>query len=157
MTEKNSSADALAALGLTVEEVQEVDKLMRQPRYGLDRRICLCGHGVGKHTEVAGYVTCKPSRYECPCKKTRPVLEVEDTRPFLCKTGGGGAMHALVRGIAVLAGTGKSAKWIVDMKCDRCQSVDEIVFPIPVTQTGQAVQYPTGFDALLCQTCREEV
>jgi hypothetical protein len=53
--------------------------------------------------------------------------------------------------------SGKSAEWIVDLKCDRCGKVDEIVTPVPVTKSGHATSQPTGYDALLCQECREEV
>ena len=153
----NASRDALAALGLTVEEVQEVDGTLRQQKFGTDRRVCLCGHGAPKHTEAAGRSMCKPSRYACPCKNLRPVLEAEDVRPFLCRTVGGGAMHALVRGISSLAVRGKNSHWIIELKCDRCQGTDEVVVPVPVTEHGKATTYATGYDALLCQTCREEV
>jgi hypothetical protein len=53
--------------------------------------------------------------------------------------------------------SGKSAEWIVDLKCDRCGKVDEIVTPVPVTKSGHATSHATGYDALLCQECREEV
>lgn len=151
------ASDALRAMGIDPDSAIQMDKALKD-RSGLrDKRVCICGHGVTKHTDVAGAVMCKPSRMECPCKKVRPVLDVDDTRVFLRRTVGGGAMHALSRGLSALVMSGKSATWIVELKCDRCGNLDEIVNPVPVTQSGHATTYATGYDALLCQPCREEV
>lgn len=156
LTNSSSASDALSALGLTVEEVAEIDHALmtRSPR---DNRICLCGHGVSKHTEMAGVVNCKPSAMDCPCKKIRPVIETNDTRMFLRSTQGGGAMHALSRGLSALAMAGKSATWLIELKCDRCGAVDEVVVPVPITSNGHSANKATGFDALLCPNCRDEV
>lgn len=153
----SSALDALSALGLNKDEVLEIDTALRTRPAVRDGRICLCGHGVGKHVEVGGIVLCKPSKMDCPCKTLRPVIDAEDTRPFLRKTQGGGAMHALTRGLAALAETGKDADWIVDLVCDRCGEENESLAPVPVTKDGRATVAATGYDALLCPTCREEV
>lgn len=153
----SSASDALAALGLDVDEVMEIDSTLRTRPAVRDGRICLCGHGVGKHLEVGGVVLCKPSKMDCPCKKLRPVIDAEDTRPFLRKTQGGGASHALTRGLAALAESGKDANWIVDLVCDRCGKEHKSLTPVPVTKDGRAVSAATGYDALLCPDCREEV
>jgi len=157
MTKKDTSAaEALAMLGITLEEVDDADEALREkgPR---DRRICACGHGVSRHTENYGAVYCKPARMECPCKKVRPVLETNDTRAFLRKTDGMGVQHALTRGIAAAIKRGKSAKWLVELKCDRCGESAEKIIPAPVTQRGISVDHPTGYDALLCPKCSTEV
>ena len=154
----SSAKDALAAMGLDVENVLEIDNVLRTRPQVRDGRICLCGHGVTKHTVAAnGAVLCKPSKMTCPCRKVRAVIDAEDARPFLRRTQGAGPMHALSRGLAALAQSGKDAQWIIDLVCDRCGEYNESLIPVPVTQQGQATTEATGFDALLCPTCREEV
>lgn len=153
----DDSPNALEALGMDLDEVLEMDSVLRTRPSVRDGRICICGHGVAKHTEIGGMVNCKPSKMDCPCKKIRHVLDVEDTRPFLRKTQGGGPMHALSRGLASLLSTGKTADWVVDLKCDRCGEETGSLVPVPVTKSGVAVTEPTGYDALLCPKCREEV
>ena len=153
----SSAKDALAAMGLSVDSVLEVDNVLRTRPQKRDGRICLCGHGVTKHTVSDGIVLCKPSKMTCPCKKLRPVIDAEDARPFLRRTQGAGQMHALSRGLAALAASGKDAQWIIELVCDRCGEFNESLIPVPVTKQGVATAEPTGFDALLCPTCREEV
>lgn len=153
----SSAKNPLAALGMDLDEVLEMDSVLRTRPTVRDGRICICGHGVSKHSELAGLVNCKPSKMDCPCKKVRPVLDAEDTRPFLRKTQGGGPMHALTRGLASLIASGKEADWIIDLRCDRCMGESDHLIPVPVTQGGTAVTHATGYDALLCQKCREEV
>jgi hypothetical protein len=150
---------ALEAMGISLEEAIEADAKSRERLSSMarDPRICLCGHATARHTVVNGVVFCKPSRMECPCKKVRPVLEADDTRKFLRRTTGSGALHALTLGIVSHAQTGKSVRWIVDLVCDRCGASDNNVVPAAVTQQGRATNSPTGFDALLCPTCRTEV
>lgn len=151
-----SAQNALAALGIDLDEAVKVDKALKQ-RGPRDTRICICGHGISKHTDIAGRVVCKPSAMQCSCKHTRPVLDVEDTRLFLRSTQGGGSMHALSRGLSALALAGKNATWLVELKCDRCGAVDEIVTPVPVSKEGRSRSEDTGYHGLLCQSCREEI
>jgi len=161
--EDESALAALEAMGLSVEEVQQAEQEMleslggRRYRTHVDPRICICGHPVGRHTIAEGMVFCKPSRMECPCKKCRPVVEVDDVRKFLRKTSGAGPLHALTLGIKKLAQDGKNVKWIVELVCDRCGAEGVPVSPTPVTQRGFAAQHATGYDALLCEKCRTEI
>lgn len=150
-----SDKNALEMLGISLDEAREIDgKLTKKAKVKRDRRICLCGHGVSKHTTYNGILTCKPSAMMCPCKKVNPVLEADDTRVFMRKTEGAAAMHALSRGMYACLESGKEVRWIVDLHCDRCGSTDKRVVPVPVTQNGFAADYATGFDALLCDDCR---
>ena len=151
--------DALKAMGLSFEEVAAADKKLvaKTKSGGRDRRICVCGHAMTKHTVYSGVVDCKPSALRCPCKKPRPVLEVDDTRVFLRKTEGAGAMHALSRGIYACISAGKGVEWIIELACARCGKNDSKVVPVPVSASGRASDGPTGFDALLCSSCRTEV
>jgi hypothetical protein len=153
-----SSENALEAMGISVEEAREVDKkLTRKSKTKRDRRVCVCGHAVSKHTTYNGILVCKPSAMMCPCKKITPVLEAEDTRMFLRKTEGAGPMHALTRGISACLEAGRQVEWIVSLQCARCGSSDKRVTPVPVTQNGYSADYATGFDALLCDDCRVAV
>lgn len=152
-----SGESALAMLGIDLEEALEVDAELRQTVGERSREICVCGHPMSRHTVVNGIVFCKPSRMECPCKKARPVLEAEDMRAFLRKTAGSGPMHALTRGIAASAQKTKKVRWTIDLNCDRCGKATGKVIPTPVTQSGIAVSYATGYDALLCADCREKI
>jgi hypothetical protein len=155
-----SAIEALAAMGLTPEDIDRADQELfaqRKLREGIDRQICACGHGLSRHTVTAGIVYCKPARMECPCKRLRPLIETSDTRMFVRKTDGGGAAHALARGIKAAVEKGKSVEWVVDLVCDRCGDAHPNVVPVPVTQGGIAVQHATGYDALLCPDCRTEI
>lgn len=147
--------DALAAMGMDLNEVLEIDSVLRTRPAKRDGRICLCGHGLSKHQDLGGYILCKPSKMDCPCKKIRAVIDTDDTRPFLRRTSGAGPLHALSRGLAALAQSGKSAQWIVELVCDKCGEHSDQIVPVPVTQNGYASDEPTGYDLLLCQTCRE--
>jgi hypothetical protein len=152
--------NALEMMGISIEEGIEADKAMMDKTTNKRQRnpeICLCGHSSTKHSNYAGLVNCKPAALGCPCKKLRVVLEAEDTRLFLRKTGGGGAMHALSRGITSSIQAGKAVKWKVELVCDRCQSGSRGIVPVPVTQSGYGADYATGFDALLCPDCRQAV
>ena len=153
----DDAIDALEAMGISVDEVRKADELVREKRHDRDQRICLCGHAIARHTVTSGVVYCKPGRMDCPCKRCRPVLEVFDTRKFMRKTSGAGALHALTLGVLAHIELGKPVKWITDLQCDRCQKNDQNVVPVPVTQQGKAVTYATGYDALLCRECRSEV
>jgi hypothetical protein len=142
---------------MDIDEILEMDSDLRTRPIQRDGRICLCGHGMSKHTIANGIVFCKPSKMDCPCKNARAVLDAEDTRPFLRKTQGAALKHALSRGLAALIASGKDAVWLIDLECDRCKEPSETLVPVPVTKSGFASEDVTGYDALLCQRCREEV
>ena len=155
-----SALEALAKIGLTPEDVYQADLELaeqRKMKEGIDRQICACGHAMARHTVTAGATYCKPARMECPCKRPRPVIEASDTRMFIRKTDGGGASHALSRGIVAALEKNRAVEWIIDIVCDRCGEETGNVIPVPVTQNGTATQYATGYDALLCYNCRVEV
>jgi len=152
MTENPNPFDKL---DFTLEEALKVDEqlISRRPR---DGRICACGHPAMRHTITSGIVYCKPTRMECKCKVLKVVLDSDDVRPFLRKTEGAGAMHALGRGMAAAVKKGINFKWTIDPVCERCKKPGP-VSPVPVTQNGISVSHATGYDALLCAPCREEV
>ena len=150
------SQDPFAFMDFTLDEAIEADNDMRQRPAERDGRVCLCGHPMARHTSISGLVICKPTRMECPCKNQRAVLEADDVRPFLRKTGGSGPMHALGRGMAAATTKGIKFAWLVEPVCDRCKKQGPLS-PVPVTQRGISTSQATGFDALLCAECRQEV
>lgn len=154
-----TTAEVLEAMGMTAEELLDTLETTREnvPRAHRDPRICLCGHGVQRHTVVNGIVYCKPTKMSCPCRKIRPVLEAQDSRLFVRKTLGAGPLHALALGIAAHVAARKSVRWIIDLACDRCGATGVPIAPSPVTQRGTTAPDATGYDALLCTTCRAEV
>jgi hypothetical protein len=148
-----SARDALAAMGVSVDEAIEADKSQkdRKPR---DPRVCLCGHAINRHTTPAGVVYCKPSQLDCDCKKIEAVIEVEDTRLFLRKTNGPGLEHALIRGMSALADAGKEAKWLVPIECAKCKTTEGAIMPAPINiHSSTVANESTGYNALLCQDC----
>jgi hypothetical protein len=161
--EDRSALEALAALGLDMDDMAEAEAELeamgaRRKRSDRDGRICICGHPVARHTDSGiGISLCKPSRMECPCKKCRPALEASDIRQFMRKTWGGGSLHALSLGIAAQVKSGRSVKWIVDIQCDRCKTASGEIVPVPVSQTGHAMTEATGYDVFLCRDCRAAV
>jgi hypothetical protein len=159
--ELGSVAEALAQIGMSVEELEEADNELylsgKAQRRSRDNRICACGHRVSAHTVVGGAAYCRPTKLECPCKSCKPVIEVQDTRCFNFKTEGSGALHALARGLLACVKRGKSVKWIIELQCERCNRPAEKLVPAAVSQRGQAASVATGYDALLCEDCRREV
>ncbi|MGA1717683.1 MAG: hypothetical protein ACO38Q_02630 [Aquiluna sp.] len=153
-----SARDALESLGINVEEAIETDRrLMKKgPR---DNRICVCGHAVARHKtdEFSGITECKPSRMYCPCDSPRAVLEAEDTRMFLRQTNGPKSEHALVRGMVALVVAEKEAKWLDDpLLCDKCQKRGNIS-PVALTKNNKIAYEPSSKNALLCDSCIEEL
>jgi hypothetical protein len=158
-TQSVSAQSALEALGVSLEEAVEIDQSLRRDK-GNNKNICICGHPESRHSfhpERNRWV-CATTRIGCQCKTLRSVLHSEDVRPFLCKTTGGAGLHALTRGITALAlmDPPKKITWTIELKCDSCGSSDSIVNVVPVTQQGVPTAYATGYDAFLCQDCREE-
>lgn len=153
-----TARDALESLGIDVEEAIETDRrLMKKgPR---DNRICVCGHAVARHKtdEFSGITECRPSRMYCPCETPRAVLEAEDTRMFLRQTNGPKSEHALVRGMVALVVAEKEAKWLDDpLLCDKCGNRGNIS-PVPLTKNNRIAYEPSARNALLCETCIEEL
>ena len=160
---------ALAMMGISVEQVQAAEQELKALGHVADdsskepKLICLCGHGVTRHSEYNGLVNCSPSRISCPCHAIRPVLQVQDTRLFRMKTFGPGSKHALTRGMVACAIAEKSFNWVIDLKCDTpgCEKMGASaeVVPTPVSSVGQVFQDTSGGrkfkNVLMCKECRE--
>jgi hypothetical protein len=155
------SADSvLTAMGIDPEAARAVDRAQRRGRRVRDNRVCICGHGMSRHSDVNGATFCKPSALTCECKAARPVLEADDTRYFLRRTNGPGTAHALVRGIAASGERGVRVRWIEQPTCDRCGSAEGGILPAPVMRAGGRINPSgdsTGYDKFLCPTCIGEL
>lgn len=148
--------EILADMGIELEEVEKANEEIknRRPR---DRRICLCGHGMARHSEFNGRDSCSALGYNCRCRKAIPVLTAEDIRPFICRTEGSGALHALSRGIAAAAKRGQGVEWIEDSRfCHACEAAGEALrlSPVAVSNNGFVQDTDTGYNVLLCPECR---
>lgn len=151
---------------LDLDEVSEVNTIYQADPRSKDRRICICGHAMSRHhfNEYQNKHFCKPGQLACPCYTPRAVLEVPNTRYFMRKSLGSGAMHALSRGVAAsIEALGQEEwdsrrKWLVEAKCDGCQKETKY-YPARVKANGEPL--PNGEDvpgqganAFLCEVCR---
>jgi hypothetical protein len=149
-----NKSDPFAGLGITFEEaLEDYNKIQK---YGnRDGRICICGHAMGFHEFIdgRGINVCNAQKQGCPCKNPRPVLETTNAKIFLRKTHGSAGLHALMQGVVAAVSSGAKIDWLVELKCDRCESTDQVV-PCPVTHGGQVSPEATGYDKFLCRECR---
>lgn len=146
--------EILADMGITLEEALEVDEILKakKPR---DRRVCLCGHGVVRHSDEYGKVQCRANKWNCKCNNIQPVLEVDDTRLYMRKTEGSGVRHALNRGILSAMSKGHEMSWIEGARvCHKCGADDVRVTVVSVSPQGVEQDYDTGYNAFLCDECR---
>jgi hypothetical protein len=154
---KKEKAFELLDFGFDEAEEADRDAMERDGRFrDRDRRICACGHPFSRHHTLSGRLECKPSKMYCKCKNQKAVLESDDTRFFLRKTMGAGALHALGRGLKATVERGIEIRWVIEPNCEKCGEVDKLS-PVPVTQHGIAQSYDTGYTAMLCRKCRESV
>jgi hypothetical protein len=141
------------------DRLDVIDQAVAQYR-NQDKRICICGHRMASHKEGN---KCRPSRFDCPCKKMQAVLEVPDTRFFLSRTTGSGEKHALIRGIylaekAMGVKFNQEAKWLVEHRCENPACGKETkLFPV-MCDTDLFRIYDSdqdqGVTAFLCEDCR---
>ena len=140
---------------VTEEEAVEALEEVKKNPHRRDGAICICGHARSKHLVGSLGTTCVPAKQYCPCKKVRVVVETSDTRNFLFKTDGAGANHALMKGITKAITGGAEVEWLAGNLCDRCGEQKKVDV-VPVSQRGVTMNEATGYDALLCVTCRME-
>jgi hypothetical protein len=143
------------------DELELIDRAVRQPPQRNDKRICICGHPVSRHNEVTK--ACRPARFSCPCKRLHPVIEVPDTRYFLSRTLGSGEKHALTRGIFMARNAmgddfEARAKWLVDMVCENpeCRKPTKL-FPIKCDTDWFRIydsEKEQGVTCFYCESCR---
>lgn len=151
-----TAQEILISMGIDPDEAIQADKELTSKPRG-DRRICLCGHSVNRHDLTVGRPVCQIGKQFCGCRNLQPVLEAQDTRPFIRKTTGSALNHALTRGIAAAIENGQELNWIDGVRyCHKCQNTEEglRLTPMVVTANGVPADYDTGFNALFCDECR---
>jgi hypothetical protein len=117
---------------------------------------------MNKHDVSSGLVACKPSAMNCPCKAVRLVLISTNVRPFMRKSAGSGASHALMQGLRSAIELGAEISWIEPPSCGdqkkgtKCGSTDQVV-PCLITKNGFHADKPTGYDVFLCPPCRKSL
>lgn len=157
--ESNSEAlavDALVALGIDLDEAYAMAEDLREVRRR-DDRICICGHSLSRHKDASGFISCKPSKYDCPCKKIRPVIRTSDARYFMRKNHGDGMLHALVSGIATAQKHGATVEWIVDLACDKCGAPGRVTVSCVTSNGYKDSTASSGYNVLLCDKCYGEL
>lgn len=150
---------------LDSEEVAEMNDIYRVAARSGDRRICICGHAMSRHSfdKYQQRHVCKPGQLSCPCLSPRAVIDVPNTRYFMRKSRGSGAKHALAMGY----GASKDAlgeedftekiEWLVEPKCDICGGETKY-YPVRVTKTGKVLldmDKDEGVTAFMCSDCRD--
>ena len=143
------------------EEVNSINAgLAANPRTN-DRRICICGHSMSRHSKTSN--ACRPVSFDCPCKRRVPIIEVKNTRYFIARSIGSGEGHALSRGYVAsknaIPDFEESVKWIAELKCEneRCGKPTNL-YPVRTDEYGFRLHRDNedrGVNAILCETCRE--
>lgn len=142
----------LEMMGASLEQgLEALSRLDARARKDRDNRICACGHSVKAHemTPSGRMVGCKPSKMECPCLELKPVVRTGNVRYFVRKTMGPGYDHALMLGLMKCARDGVEVEWLIEPKCEFCDST--VFRPIPFSRTGQVVSGPGAYTKLLCE------
>lgn len=147
-----TAKDALAALGITDDEVEQFQAEMKQ-QTRRDPRICMCGHPMSRHSTDAGIGLCALPKSICNCKFPKAALKVGDTRLFLRNTSGPAAEHALTRGMIASASAGKEVEWIIPVECDKCKATEGRIVPVPITDAMTVAYESSNRNVLLCEDC----
>jgi hypothetical protein len=119
--------------------------------------ICLCGHQVSKHYEVAGRRSCATSKVWCPCERIIPALKVGDARYFQRATSGIGSLHALQMGLFHTRRNKKSAEWLIELSCFKCSVTGVRLLACAYTEDKRIVRRASKFNGLFCMDCILEV
>ena len=149
-----TAKDALAALGITDDEVAQMQQELKQ-QTRRDSRVCICGYPMSRHDFSAGVgvALVRLPKSEFTCKSSKAVLKVGDTRLFLRTTTGPGPEHALTKGMVATAMAGKEVEWLVDVECSKCKTTEGRISPVPLT-AGLTIAYEaSSTNALLCEDC----
>lgn len=162
------SDEIMRALGVDPRLVDIRDDRRSIDGQKIDRRICICGHAVGRHRDgknvqilrggdINDWV-CQPNARTCSCKRCVPVLKVSTPLYFVRATDGAADLHALIRGIRTLTLRKGEFEWLVELICAFCkaQGPEHKVLPTPLTKEGKIkmTDGSDGYDALVCEKCR---
>jgi hypothetical protein len=142
----------LAAVGVPLSEVlNEVADRKDRGRRDRDSRICMCGHTVHAHKEIAGFThkVCRAGKVICNCVEVEPVFQSGDARMFIRATEGPREKHALFVGIGRAVERGVKGRWLVKPSCVVC-GTGEGVFPVPMDEKGFVLSRSGTRNKFLC-------
>jgi hypothetical protein len=156
----NEVVDSLLENDLLFEQIgtdfqmvaQEIEEFEQQKH-----QICLCGHQVSKHYEVAGRKSCATSKVWCPCERTIPALKVSDARYFQRATSGIGSLHALQMGLFHTRRNKKPAEWLIELSCFKCSTIGVRLLACSYTEDKRIVRRASKFNGLFCMDCIIEI
>lgn len=133
--------DLASQLGFELSSLQLTDEELKKPRE-IDRRICLCGHPVSRHS-LDGGVICVPARWQCHCKNLKPVMVVDDTRLFAKRSYGYGEEHALMRTLPDMVRRHRKGEWLPNLNCSvqNCDYQDHLLTPAMLEEDVQSGRY----------------
>lgn len=149
--------EILRSMGLDPETAERRDAELTINAKTKDRRICLCGHSVGRHDMALGRPVCQVGKLTCACRNLTPVITASDTRPFIRKTEGSAMNHALARGIAAARTKDITVERIDEAwYCHKCEARGESVrlTPMAMTRVGAPADFDSGYNAFFCDNCR---
>lgn len=145
-------ADAFTRLGMSAQAVDSY--LSRLPRRPSNREICVCGHPMNKHTEVAeGLESCVTSNLWCPCARPFAIVEVDDIRYFMRESHGRGVKHALTIGLRNLQKAGKGSRLLIEPHCFVCHSTENPIEVVGIDRNGGLAFSAAPVNVLACEAC----
>lgn len=160
--------EVMRSLGLDPQLVDIKDDRRTADGTTVDRRICICGHALGRHRDglrrqifkggdKSNWI-CQPNARSCNCKNCVPVLKVSNPKYFLRITDGASDTHALIRGLRSLTLAGGTFEWLVELVCVFCKATgpEHKVLPTPLTRDGRIkkTEGSDGYDVFVCENCR---
>ncbi len=150
--------DLIEEMGLDYEEVLKADDERERGR-PKSKTVCICGHALTRHEDMGdGRAPCNALMRNCRCRNPHAVIETSDVRVFMSKTEGGGALHALTRGLLTAHKKGIEVSWIEDARyCHKCETVEGRLTPIAVSRNGIPQNEDTGYNAFFCDDCRRGI
>jgi len=162
MTTPSNAEQMLRDMGLDPKEA--TDKWLASRRNKITtRHICSCGHPEGRHYIDADSASCRPNAMDCSCSEYIPTLKVSDLRPFLQKSTGPGADHALIKGLTSAFMKDITAEWMgTGMDCKRCGAKENTtIYSLGGSEAGglQMVEDPLfgRWNYFLCQPCADSI
>lgn len=158
--------EVMKSLGVDPQMVDIRDDRRNINGPNVDRRICICGHAVGRHKDgndvqilrggdMDNWI-CQPNARTCNCKNCVPVMKVSNPKFFLRVTQGASDTHALIRGLRELLKKGGEFEWLVEPTCAFCKKTGQGVLPTPLTKEGKIkrTEGSDGYDTFVCEDCR---
>jgi len=146
----------LSDIGVS-EEVMEKYMVSLETGVGdSSRHVCICGHLLNRHVNAEANPYCSFGKSLCLCSEPIAVIEAEDLRFFGYSTTGLGKKHALRGGLFAHNRRGKSARWLIERECFKCNQTGVPLLIASLGRQRRVTQSSGQFNALLCSNCLYE-